>query len=85
MSEYTEQVVELHDQITDILSSGQSSGELTLWHEKELTDLLKEVDTPTKQSVFQLTYVDNLDNCATIEEIRFMMGLCEVPTFTMSL
>lgn len=85
MSEYTEQVVVLHDQLTDILSSGQGGSELTTWHEKEIKGLFEGVDIPTRQQVFQLTYVDNLDNCATIEEIKFMMKLCEVTTFTMSI
>jgi len=69
-------VDDLLDQIDDIMSSGQGE-DMTNWHRRELTKLIKPLTTQTKSDLFT-TYTNNIvkQEGWTIEEINLIGKLC---------
>jgi len=74
----------IQEQIDDIMSSGMG-GEITCWHEEQLTELISPLPDNDKREVFKL-YSDNLLECEgwEMEEVDFIGKLCGVKDIKLS-
>lgn len=72
------------DWLNDILSSGQD-GELSDWHKEEIQDLFNEhgLTADDLKEVFHAYYVDTYG--VTFDEVKWMMKVCGVSSFTITI